>query len=655
MQSALEELLRYRAALTVQEELERQCKAHLPISPSPDATGLLPCAIFEGHQRLAATPPHSSDHRDSSCVPRTREWVHPIIDVRRQADVVEVAPAVTAAAARLRLLGLEYVKGDILGIVEPAELPGDAASGTRAHAPLSVSLKSLRLATPEPFYHDTLLPALEGIEPHHASKNLLDLWLNKLCGAASKMDTSFNQKRKLAWRLTDEATYIFYAARKQLAERIVAVRKRTGQNVRERPWELQVHLQSGDARLLAALASASVLAASESSTGTAVVMDLVGESADSDGWVSLRDWLTLSAPSSGGSRSSRKHPEVEWAAISDVAIRLCIPIHASVVLRLHARYLARHSAVAPVAADDFLQALARLLLRYHGLCGGSMEKESGWQAAVPPSVMDVFEHHHQGSISPQRPTVAVECFASPFNATRPFFFSVFHDTDAAFGSLGNFFACCDVEACVAAADASARHLCGTRRAWKAPSSVCSSDDGAAAASLVPKPHRLLRLECNPPFDHEVVAAAFAHLLRWLEGARAQTAVSVLIVIPDSSQAHAASVRATIEKSRFCRWVCSLPPRECLYMHGAHHQCPPAEGEVPPQLQGRKRPRDAGGAPTASSGLAIDAGSLVRLSCPTRLMVIQDDEAERACIGAAIGAEVCATWSRLSQAAFRARR
>ncbi|KAG5488981.1 hypothetical protein JIQ42_00601 [Leishmania sp. Namibia] len=656
MQSALEELLRYRAALAVQEELERLCKAHLPTSPLSDARGLLPCAIFEGHQSLAAATLHSSNHRDSECVPQTREWVHPIIDVRRRADVVEMAHTATAAATtRLRLVALQYVKGDILGVVEPAELPGDGAAETCVQSPRSVSLESLRLAIPEPFYHDALLPALEAIEPHHASKNLLDLWLSKLCGVANKMDTSFNQKRKMAWRLTDEATYIFYVARKQLAERIVAAQMHNGHDGREQPWELKVHLQSGDARLLAALTPAAPLTRGGGSAETAVVMDLVCLTADSGGWMCLRDWLTPSAPSCGGPRSSRTQSGMEWTAISDTALRLRILIPASVVLRLHTRYFTRHSVAASVATDSFLHALARLLLRYHGLCGGNLEKESGWQAAVPPPVMDVFEHRHQGWLSPQCPTIVVECFASPFNATRSFFFSVFHDTDAAFGSLGNFFACCDVAACVAAADADAsvRLLCGAAGARKAPSGLCSPGDGVAAASLVSKPHRLLQLECNPPFDHEVIAAAFAHLLRWLESAPSTTAVSILIVIPDSSQAHATDMRATIEKSHFCRWVRSLPPRECLYVHGAHHQCSTAKKASSPHLQGRKRPRDTGGAATTSSSLAVDADSLICLSCPTRLMVIQDDEAEKACTGAAIGAEVCATWSQLSHAVARA--
>lgn len=656
MQSALEEILRYRAALAVQAELERLCKAHPPASPSLDARGLLPSAIFEGHQSLATTPAHPADARHRERVQQTREWVHPILDVRRQADVVEVSHAATTAAKRLRLVAMQYVQGDILGVVEPAELAADAGAETCVQSsPCCVSVKNLRLATPEPFYHDALLPALEAIEPHHASKNLLDLWLNKLCGAANKMDTSFNQKRRAAWQMTDEATYIFYAVRKQLAERIGTVRMHNGEDGGKRPWKLKVYLQSGDVHLLAALPS---VAASTGGSGvsaeTAVVIDLMGRAVDCSEWVSLREWLKLSTPSHGEPLASHERSGVEWTVLSDAAIRLRIPIRPAVVLRLHTRYIARQTAET-AAADSFPHALARLLLRYHGLCGGRMEKESGWQAAVPPQVMDAFEHHHQGSLSPQRPTVVVECFASPFNATRPFFFSVFHDTDAAFGSLGNFFACCDVAACVAAVDAAVGPSCGVARAREEPSASCASGDGVATVSLASQPHRLLRLECNPPFVHEIIAAAFAHLLRWLESASSTTAVSILIIIPDSGQAHAAKVRAAIEESRFCRWVRSLPPPECLYVHGANHQDHSRSGESSLYLEGRKRPRDTNNTATAPSWLAVHAGSLVRLSCPTLLMVIQDDEAEHACTGATIGAEVCAAWSRLSHAVSSAGR
>ncbi|CAJ1993951.1 Phosphorylated CTD interacting factor 1 WW domain containing protein [Leishmania donovani] len=651
MQSALEEILRYRAALAVQAELERLCKAHLPASPSSDARGLLPSAIFEGHQSLATTAVHPSDVRHRERVQQTREWVHPILDVRRQADVVEVSRTATTAATRLRLVAMQYVQGDILGVVVPAELTADAGAETCAQSSTRcVSVKKLRLATPEPFYHDALLPALEAIEPHHASKNLLDLWLTKLCGAANKMDTSFNRKRKAAWQMADEATYIFYAVRKQLAERIGTVRMHNGQDGGERPWKLKVHLQSGDVHLLAALSSvAESTRGSGRSAETAVVIDLVGRAVDCSEWVSLREWLTLSAPSHGEPLASHEQLGVEWTVLSDAALRLRIPIRPAVVLRLHTRYIARQRAETSAAADSFPHALARLLLRYHGLCGGRMEKESGWQAAVPPPVMDAFEHHHQGSLSPQRPTVVVECFASPFNATRPFFFSVFHDTDAVFGSLGNFFACCDVAACVAAADAAVGPSCGVARAREESSAPCASGGAVATVSLASQPHRLLRLECNPPFVHEVIAAAFAHLLRWLEGASSTTAVSILIIVPDSGQAHAAKVRATIEESRFCRWVRSLPPPDCLYVHGANHQDHSGSGESSLHLGGRKRPRDTSSAATAPSWIAVHAGSLVRLSCPTRLMIIQDDEAEHACTGATIGAEVCAAWSRLSHA------
>ncbi|KAG5490708.1 hypothetical protein JKF63_00830 [Porcisia hertigi] len=662
MQSLLEELLRYRAALTVQEELGRLCKAHLPSSSSSHARGLLPSAIFEGHQSLAVTTSNPPGVRDTECVQRTRRWVHPIIDVRRQAEVVEVPEVMPIGAGRLRLVAMQYDQGDIRGVVEPLETTDDAAATTSAQLQRSVSIKNLRLAIPEPFYHDALLPALEAIEPHHASKNVLDLCLNKLCGAANKMDTSFNQKRKRAWQLTDEVTYIFYVARKQLAQRREAVQMQKYNGGEERPWELKVYLESGDARLLGVLESAPPSGGIGGSGRTAIVIDLVRGVESSSEWVRLRDWLVPSASSCSDTVPCQEQYDVEWTVLSDAALRFRIPIGADVVLRLHARYTAQRPVAAPTTTKLlFLHALARLLLRYHGLSGGRMEKESGWQAAVPPSVIDVFEHHHQGLLSTQRPTVIAECFSSPFNATRSFFFSVFHDTDADFGSLGNFFGCCDAAACIAAVNAAERSSCGAVEDVASPARCPTSGGGGSGGgdvsttASVSNSHHLLRLECNPPFDHEVIAAAFSHLLKWLENASLTIAVSILIIIPDSKQVHAAQVRATIEQSRFCRWVRSLPPRECLYVHGAHYQDPSASDGPIAHLKFRKRPRETVSEATNSSCLAAVANSLVRLSCPSRLMVIQDDKAEQACPGSEIGAEVVAAWSQLSNRVYSSAR
>ncbi|KAK7194047.1 Phosphorylated CTD interacting factor 1 WW domain containing protein [Novymonas esmeraldas] len=652
----LEELLRYRASLDVHEELQRLCAAHLPASPSCDARGLLPAAIFEGQQSRATTPQHLSPGGEAAAhdaAEQTRSWVHPIIDVRRHAEVVELVPTSPNASVRLRLVAVKHAPGELLGVVEPADSTGDVNAAAVASSLPPISLARLRLLAPEPLYHDALLPAVEAIEPHRASKNMLDLWLNKLCGAANKMSTSFNQKRKKAWQLTDEATYVFYVARRRLAERLQVVRKMKDDCAARPPWEIHVCVETEDARLLEALGSAAPPTPTADTAETAiVVVNVVRGSASADDWASLRAWLA--PPTSGAS--------VVWALCEDGTLRLRVPIDAIAALRLHARFVVSRGTATLATTDCFLRALACLLLRYHGLCGGDMEKESGWHAAVPPSVMDVFEQHHhrrpQDSPSLTPSITVVECFASPFNATRRCFFSAFHDTDAPFGSLGNFFACPDAASCLTAATA--------RRG--SPHSRCCSPDAVvettAAAAEMPPARQLLRLECNPPFDHEVIAAAFAHLLRWVDGpstAATPTAVSILVIIPDSSQAHAAEVRAALETSRFCRWVRSLPPPDCLYVHGAQQQqqqqqqqllrCNGAASTLP-RAPRRKRPR---GTDSEEDGVTVSRSGLVQLSCPTRVMVVQDDEAERVCTGAAIGDAVCLSWGRVSHEVGRSRR
>lgn len=73
----------------------------------------------------------------------------------------------------------------------------------------------------------------------------------------------------------------------------------------------------------------------------------------------------------------------------------------------------------------FRDQLASLIIRYEALGG------SGYQAACSAAVFDVMH---------RRFAVAMECFASPFNCRWSRFCSAFADTDAAFGSVGSFFA-----------------------------------------------------------------------------------------------------------------------------------------------------------------------------------------------------------------------
>lgn len=660
----LEEILRFRAALAIQRELERVCAEHLS-APVADAKGLLPAAIFEGHQQAAkraaaAAPSHEEVVCEAS---EARTWVHPIIDVRRRATVRRTSASATEATCNTcyRLRGVEYVKGDIVGVVEPLEESGQAKTTQ------SVSLKELCLATAEPLYSDALLPALEAIEPHHASKSLLDLWLNKLCGSADKMDSSFNQKRKKAWRLADEATYLFYVARKRLAEQLSFLSTSVDDAVASAaPCKLTVSLHTSSARLRQF--SCLPPGASSFFSGTAVIVDVQWntEAATAN---RLREWLLPESVSAEGSATAADG-EVGWSNLdSGATTRLAIPITSDAILRLHQRYTEAAATVAPSLerSHAFLCSVARLLLRYHALSGGQMEKESGWQAAVPEQVIDVFDHypvtsssccatplsdgmaqsalaaaHAAVDVTFPPHIVTVECFASPLNATRRFFFSVFHDTDAAFGSLGNLFRCRDAQHCLDAV----------------------SDAAARAAAPAPHPTAtLLRLECNPPFDHEVIAAAFTQLLAWLQTSSSSTTellVSVLVIIPDSTKAHASEVRACAEQSPFCRWLRSIPASDCLYLHGAQQQqqeepaVSVASATTAPTMavaltsSPHKRKRARKDADDDNNNQRGHATRLIQLSCPTRVFVLQTEAAEKLSSGVAIGEEVARVWRLVSR-------
>ena len=74
---------------------------------------------------------------------------------------------------------------------------------------------------------------------------------------------------------------------------------------------------------------------------------------------------------------------------------------------------------------DFLSHVFAMLLRYDDLAG-----DAGQHGAVPEAVFDVLAEWG----------CEAECCATPFNATLSRFCSPFLDTDAAFGSVGSFFA-----------------------------------------------------------------------------------------------------------------------------------------------------------------------------------------------------------------------
>jgi hypothetical protein len=81
----------------------------------------------------------------------------------------------------------------------------------------------------------------------------------------------------------------------------------------------------------------------------------------------------------------------------------------------------------------FLRAAFVLLRRYRTVCGTERGAASGggFHAAIPRAVLDAMNAHFG---------VALECFASPLNAYFPHYCSANPALEAAFGSIGSFFA-----------------------------------------------------------------------------------------------------------------------------------------------------------------------------------------------------------------------
>ena len=98
-------------------------------------------------------------------------------------------------------------------------------------------------------------------------------------------------------------------------------------------------------------------------------------------------------------------------------------VNAACLAKLRAGYVG--------APADFDCRLFVLLHRYASVFGPRSSEGRGWQLATPPAAMDSLSADFG---------VDAECFASPFNRRQPHFCSAFLDTDAPFGSSGNFFA-----------------------------------------------------------------------------------------------------------------------------------------------------------------------------------------------------------------------
>ncbi|RNF26882.1 putative phosphorylated CTD-interacting factor 1-like [Trypanosoma conorhini] len=507
----LTELLRYSSACRLAKTLAALVAGELPIERN-DCRGLMTAVIFEGLQAAVA---QGLTERD------TRHWVHPVLDVHRRANVCEGKGSPNLSSATYTLAGVALTKGRVLGI-----LLGKNEEDSRHEVPVD----ELRLAEEAPLFHDELLPAVECIQPRRTSRSAPNWFLEKLCGASTKLLTSFNQKRRKAWALTDKLLILFYEERRRLAELKACLRReRTAIELKE----LTLTQRDG--------------------CDTVQLKIHICDKTD-------EGWFHAVCPSETVQQDSHE---------------------VLITLEIQAEHVARLRRLASCCEDGhFGFSLALVLLRYAGLSGGEWQLESGWHAAVPPGVFASLASAFH---------VTVECFASPLNCTLPRYFSAFPDTDAFFGSCGNFFA-------------------------SAPSLPLDGDS--------------LSLEANPPFDHEVIGAGLERALQWLEDTPATRPLSFVFILPDSAQTNGIAVRRNAERSRFFRGDCVIAPHLSMYLHGARHT---------EQQMRRKRSWDASGGDE----------KLVVLSCATRLLVLQNDAAA-AVFSASEGiAKVRAAWEALS--------
>ncbi|KAJ3005802.1 UNVERIFIED_CONTAM: mRNA (2'-O-methyladenosine-N(6)-)-methyltransferase [Siphonaria sp. JEL0065] len=158
---------------------------------------------------------------------------------------------------------------------------------------------------------------------------------------------------------------------------------------------------------------------------------------------------------------------------------------------------------------DFPKSLMALLLRYKSLLG------HGFQAALSNVAFNVLNREFG---------VDFECFASPLNARWGRHCSAFIDTDAAFGSFGDFFSF--------------------------------------------KPYEG-SFQVNPPFVKPIMEKAVKHVLELLDRAEStKKALSFVVVIPGWEECEC---WGSLKSSAFLKGMTLLPGDQHGFLDGAQHQ------------------------------------------------------------------------------------
>lgn len=120
-------------------------------------------------------------------------------------------------------------------------------------------------------------------------------------------------------------------------------------------------------------------------------------------------------------------------------------------------------------------------------------------------------------------------------------------------------------------------------------------------------------EVGPPYDHEVIRIAFAHAIDCLAAPQCDGPLCFVFIVPDSQRDAGLSVRELVEKCPFKKISEIIPRREAKYIDGFQHR--PGENR------------------------------LITISCDTRIIILQNDDAARKWPAAHHFAELRNRWVR----------
>ena len=245
--------------------------------------------------------------------------------------------------------------------------------------------------------------------------------------------------------------------------------------------------------------------------------------------------------------TTNQHTANQSSTTSDTSLSFAWPPSSLCSTRSH------HGDNTSLIERSFNVIVLALLLRYSALSGGQLLDDlrgGGMQGAIHSEVFEVLQSHFSTKTTVSSSECWLEGFASPFNATLPYFASAFPELDWHFGSIGSFFDC-QFEA---------------------------SDDECC--------------EANPPFSPGIMEGMADHMMKTLQCAREKNKrLTFIVVVPsaddkkpsksfdDNENSGSAVKKAAFHSfqsmvfSTFCSTHIRLRAREHGYVEGSQHLRP----------------------------------------------------------------------------------